>query len=461
MKHLAEYLTPEEASERLRTLAESLGGAEVAAVRNLDYIHSPIEFYPLAPRVSGPLDRIAAFVVDMDGTSTTTEPLALHALEYMVRRITNRRAREDWPGLDPVVDYPHVIGNSNYRHTEFLLNRYGREVDPGAFRAAFIEAVLWTLADMDDPHRLRDVRLNARNAGLGPMLDDPAFRCAAEGGGVDMESAEESAAPFVQRFADLFETPSPAAHIAAALDIYYYRYHAILRLVEHGEGERLSRELLGQAGRRLVEPMAGYGVFLALAKGLLGEEAGNMAPSLLATLPEASAARSLPEGEARARLERLGRHFEESPAEVGLVTASIAYEAHATMRAIFDVMRDEVESWPVSPERRKACRTLFSDYRAAFDGFVTASDASEARLKPHRDLYAIALFQMSIPKDDYARCIGLEDSEPGILSLRAAGVGCAVALPNHDTQRQNYQAAAHVIQGGLPELILDHNLLLA
>jgi hypothetical protein len=35
-----------------------------------------------------------------------------------------------------------------------------------------------------------------------------------------------------------------------------------------------------------------------------------------------------------------------------------------------------------------------------------------------------------------------------------------VALPNRDTSRQDYQAAAKVIRGGLPELILVHNLLL-
>ena len=44
--------------------------------------------------------------------------------------------------------------------------------------------------------------------------------------------------------------------------------------------------------------------------------------------------------------------------------------------------------------------------------------------------------------------------------LRAAGIGCAIALPNRDTRRQDYTAAAEVVRGGLPELILARNLLL-
>ncbi len=460
MRQLAEYLTPEDAAEQLRALAGDLNADEVAVVRNLDYIYAPFELYPLAPRVSGPLDRIAAFAVDMDGTSTTTEPLALHSLEYMVRRFTNRPAKEQWTGLDPVKDYPFVIGNSNFRHTEFLVQRYGDQLDPDALREAFIESVLWTLSAMTDPQRRRDVTLNAVNSGLGPMLNDPDFLRVTGNSEVDSGNAASKAQPFVEKYGSDFTTPNPAARIAAALDIYYYRYHSILRLVEQGEGHRLSEELLGEKGRHLVEPMPGYGVFFALVKGWLGAEAANLAPELMAALPEDSHAAGMDEDEARARLECLGRRFEETPARVGLVTASIAYETHATIKAIFDVMREEAGAWPISDARRAAIQERFSDYHAAYDGFVNATDASEARLKPHRDLYAIALFQMSIPKEDYARCIGLEDSEPGIISLRAAGVGCAVALPNHDTRRQNYAAAAHVVHGGLPELILGYNLLL-
>lgn len=457
MDKLARYLSPEDAAALMQHTADGLGATEVAVVRNLEYVFAPVEFYPLAPRVTEPLDRIAAFAVDMDGTSTTTEPLAVHSLEYMVRRFTNRLTKEQWAGLDHEKDYPYIIGNSNFRHTEFLVDRYEALVDQMALRDAFFESLVWTLGCMDDRHRRKDITLDAVNCGLSGLLADAEFKRVVSSGEVSSENAAEVSRQFVDRYGSDFETPNRSALISAVLDIYYYRYHSILRLVESGEGSRLSEELLGEPGRHLVEPMPGYAVFLALVKGLLGDDAPAMAPELLRHLP----AGTISEADAETVLTNLGKRFEAEPARVGLVTASIAYETHATIRAIFDVMREEVARWPILEEKRTAIISAFSDYAAFYDGFVCATDASEARLKPHRDLYAIALYRMSIPREDYPRCIGLEDSEPGIISLRAAGVGCAVALPNHDTGRQNYQAAAHIVHGGLPEFILLRNLLLA
>ena len=453
MKKLAEYLSVEDAAVLMRKTADEIGASEVAVVRNLGYVYSPVEVYPLAPKVTEPMDRIAAFAVDMDGTSTTTEPLALHSLEYMVRRFTNRMTREEWPGLDRTLDYPYVIGNSNFRHTEFLVNRYEAHLDVDALRSAFIEALLWTLACMDDRHRLKDIRIDAVNCGLEPLLADPEFNALKESGDVTSENAAALARTFDERYRSAFDVSHHSALVSAALDVYYLRYHSILRLVERGEGKRLSGELLGDSSRHLVEPMPGYGVFLALIKGFLGEHAAKLAPVLLAHCPGDKA-------EAERRLADLGRRFQRRPARIGLVTASIAYETHATIRAIFEVMREESAEWPLPGEMLSDLDAFFTDYMSAYDGFVCATDASEARLKPHRDLYTIALYQMSIPRKDYCRCVGLEDTEPGIISLRASGVGCAVALPNHDTTQQSYQAAAHVVHGGLPELILKHNLLL-
>ncbi|MCP4245442.1 MAG: hypothetical protein GY778_00180, partial [bacterium] len=104
MEKLARYLTPDDAAETLRSLAAQVGATEYAQVPNLDYVFAPFELYPLTPRVSAPLDHIAAFTVDMDGTSTTTEPLALHSLEYMVRRFTGLRTPQQWAGFDPQLD---------------------------------------------------------------------------------------------------------------------------------------------------------------------------------------------------------------------------------------------------------------------------------------------------------------------------------------------------------------------
>ncbi|MBU0617684.1 MAG: hypothetical protein KKI02_08195 [Planctomycetes bacterium] len=462
MERLAEYLDRERAAKLLEQLAAELGATEFARVRNLDYVYTPGEFYPLAPHVRPPLERIVAFAVDMDGTSTTTEPLALHALEYMVRRFTGRLTRAEWAGLDVKLDYPHVIGNSNFRHTEFLVERYRKHLDRGALCQAFFEAVCWTLACMSDMQRRRDVTRNAQNCGLADLLKDPDFKRLVEAGTVTAENVGQAVAPFVRRWGGAFCYEHLGELVPAALDIYYMRYHSILRLIEQGRGAELSRELLGESGRRLIEPMPGYDVFLPLIKGWLGAEIDGLYESLREELPGSPPGDHPPttlDG-APARLVRLAEHFQSNPAKFALVTASISYEAHASMKEVIAVTAERVRHWPIAAEHRDRIAERLANHQAAFDGFVNATDACEHRLKPHRDLYSLALQQMSIPKKDYCCCVGLEDTEPGIIALRAAGIGCAVALPNRDTSRQNYSAATMVVHGGLPELILIHNLLL-
>ncbi|MGB9626749.1 MAG: hypothetical protein ACPMAQ_17995, partial [Phycisphaerae bacterium] len=392
MDRLAHYLDVAESAETLRRLAAELGVSEFAQVRNLDYVFSPWEIYPLAPRITPPLERIVAFAVDMDGTSTTTEPLALHALEYMVRRLTGRMTTARWGGLDPVRDHPYVIGNSNFRHTEFLVQRYRDHLNPEAFRQAFFEALAWTLANMTDPQRRRDIAQNARNCGLGEMLADPAFQTLVKEETIDEANAARLVTPFLERYGPTFHWDHLSAMVSAALDIYYMRYHAILRRIEQGEGERLGRELLGEAGRRLVEPMPGYDVFVPLIKGWLGPEIDALYEPLRAeqrAQPGPTHSAAAPDT-VRARLVRLAGHFRREPAKLGLVTASIAYETHAVMKEVVRVMAERIGNWPVPAACRDRILAHLADYRGVFDGFICASDACEPRLKPHRDLYSLA-----------------------------------------------------------------------
>jgi beta-phosphoglucomutase-like phosphatase (HAD superfamily) len=128
------------------------------------------------------------------------------------------------------------------------------------------------------------------------------------------------------------------------------------------------------------------------------------------------------------------------------------------MHEVIRVMAEDVGRWPIDSATRDRIAAGLADYRRVFDGFINASDACEPRLKPHRDLYSLAMHQMAVSKPDYPYCIGIEDTEPGIIALRAAGIGCAVALPNHDTSRQDYSAATSIAHGGLPELILMKHL---
>jgi HAD superfamily hydrolase (TIGR01509 family) len=459
---LAQYLSLEGAQAQLAAMAAEVGTDAFVQVRNLDYIPNSFELYPLAPASALPLPGIAAFAVDMDGTSTTTEPLALHSLEYMVRRFTNQLTVEQWPGLDPVHDHPYVIGNSNFRHTEFLVERYRDRLDHDAFCQAYFEAVAWTLACMEDPQRRRDIVLNARNVGLAALVEDRSLVTLTRTAGLDDTTVAELVKPLVAKHGAAFRYEHLSELVSAALDIYYYRYHAIMRKMEAGDSAALAQQLLGDSGRRLVEPMPGYEVFIPLIKGWLGADADAVFEPLVgqlrATGPDQ--AETLDVDAARQRFGQLARHFAMQPAKVALVTASIAYEAHACMREVIRVMAELVQDWPVAAATRETLAAELSDYRRVFDGFVCATDACEPRLKPHRDLYSLALFQMSISKAQYGRCVGIEDTEPGIIALRAAGIGCAVALPNHDTSRQDYSAATHIAPGGLPQLLLADNLLL-
>ncbi len=459
MKKLAEYLSIDETVKLLRTNAGGLGVREFAVVKNLDYIFSPVEVYPLAPKVMGPLDDIAAVAMDMDGTSTTTEPLALNSLEYMVRRFTGRVTKEEWPGLDHEKDYPFIIGSSNFRHTEFLVRRYEQDVKPNALRQAFFETVVWTLSNMQDKGRIKDITQNAVNCGLRPLLDDSDFKKLVDSKMITDENVAENATPFVAKYGERFRTSNFNALVAACLDIYYTRYHTILKRIEAGEGDKLSKELLGSESRHLIEPMPGFAIYMALIKGLLGDEIEDLFDELKKGLLANSRVGYSQEriDSKKPVLKPLAAHFRRHPAKTALVTASIFYEANVCMKEIMHVAGLEIEKWPIPDEKKKEVLERFSDYRNVYEGFVTASDSSEARLKPHRDLYSIALYQMSIPREQYPSCIVLEDTEPGIIAARAAGISLACALPNRDTTRQDYSAASFILHGGLPELILFHN----
>lgn len=456
------YHDARSAALALHASAQAIGATEFAQVRNLGYVASPHTMYPLAPRATPPLPHVAAFAVDMDGTSTTTEPLALHALEYMVRRFTGLRSRAEWAGLDEQRDHPHVIGNSNFRHAEFLLERYGDRLRPEALRAAFFESLVWTLSNMRDEQRRGEIRRTARQCGLDALLDDADFVALVSRGPISETEVARAIESPLARFGPAFRLDHAGARTAAALDVYYMRYHAMLARIARGESDAVAREVFGDGPvGGLIEPMPAYDVFLPLVKGWLGEEAGLLCEPLRQALRPGGASAGEPLERSRARLASLGRTFERSPARLALVTASIAYEAHAVMKEVVRVIAQRCLSWPISAARRERIAAGLSDYRRVFDGFVNASDAHEARLKPHPDLYSIALFQMSIPREQYGHVVGLEDTEPGVVSLRAAGIGCAVALPNRDTTGQDYRAAAEVVRGGLPELILARNLLLA
>jgi beta-phosphoglucomutase-like phosphatase (HAD superfamily) len=439
------FISADEAARRVAALGE-----QFALVANPAYVHPPVELYPLAPKIAGPVRRLAAAVMDMDGTTTTTETLCLHSLEQMVRRITGRPTPQQWAGLDRGRDYPHVIGNSTTRHVEYLIRTYGPQIRRDAFARALLEAALWQLAVGADPKRRQEVAATLRALGWADVPADPRVQAAIERGRFDPAAATDMLGALAAKYEPALRIDDFADRVRGAIDVYYYRYHEILAALAAGEGAELAQTLTG--GRRLIEPMPAVGVFLALVKGWLGEAAGGLYELLCAELPDGL---DLPDPDAgRRRLARLGTVFAGQPLRIAVVTSSIRYEADIVLGEVLSVLREQVAQWPV-------CRDLaerFSSVPAVWDAFVTASDSSEIRLKPHRDLYSIALHALGVGPGRFGEVVGFEDSESGTIAIRAAGVGLCVAVPFADTAGHDLSAAAHVLRHGLAEAILKHNL---
>lgn len=359
---------------------------EMAVVVNPVGIYPEFDLYPLVPKITG-FDSLLGVITDMDGTTTTTEKLCLQSLEFMVREITGGRVKT----LDKKRDYRYIIGNSTTRHVEYLLQTYGGLIDEAAFFRSYQSAAGWILNRGQDESRKGEVRATLRVLGISNRRDDFGLR------------------------------------VRMAVDIYYQRYHEILLAISEKREKR-----------NLIEPMPNVGMFLALIKGFLGEEAGLLDGGL----------------------SDLGKVFEARPVKIALVTSSIFYEANIVLGEIFRLLRTQIEAWPISVVRKQKLLGNFEDYSRFYDAVVTASDSNEIRLKPHRDLYSIALRQMGIPVDKFDQVLGLEDSESGLIAMRAAGIRAAVAVPFKETSGHNFEAASYILRGGLRELIADWRLFL-
>ncbi len=456
MKELDTFIGSEKAAKIIRET-----GKEFAVVKNPSYIHPSFELYPLADKITEPVTVLKAAVMDMDGTTTTTESLCIHALEFMIRKITNRMSQEVWEGLDRRKDYPHIIGNSTTKHVEYLIDTYEMHINNDALHEAYLYAAIWTLVYGKDPGRVAEVTQNLLNLGCGALLKDESLSEQRISDYKKTEIFDE----LITRLNDIYlpelNIRSHSDLVRAGIDIYYQRYHEILEKIQLGQGDGLARELLGSADQHLIEPMKGIGIFIALVKGWLGDEIARLIPLLKEQLAEkgmewdAAGTTGIDE-----HLIARSRYFEKNPLKVAVVTSSILYEAKIVMAEVFRVLESEVRNWPVSEQRKQKLLEKFSSYQNVYDGFITATDSSEIRLKPHRDLYSIALYQLGIPKEEFKAVMGFEDSESGTIAIRAAGIGLCLAVPFSDTQHHDFRAASHILHGGLPETILKHKVFL-
>ncbi|MFZ5518803.1 MAG: hypothetical protein ACOY90_19390 [Candidatus Zhuqueibacterota bacterium] len=438
-------------------------GDEFIAIKNPDYIYSRYDICPLAPKITTNQDRLVAVVQDMDGTTTTTENLCLHSLETMVRQFSGRMTTQQWAGLDRDADYPHIIGNSTTKHVEYLVRTYQSRFDVNHFRHAYLKAALLTLKQGRDATRKREVMQTLSHFSCGDIVREMEIGRWLQDASGDAEffDADEIRA-LVQRYTERIRFGSEIDQVRAAIDVYYQRYHEILAKIAGGQADDL-KGLLPDENMNLIEPMPGVAVFLATIKGWLGDDLDRFSQHLtdaLRTNPHVTAAESrLAEG--RQQLKRIGGYFQAHPLKIAIVTSSIAYEAEIVLAEVFKMIRRQVSDWDVRPEKKAFLLQAFENPGQVFDAIITASDSSEIRLKPHRDLYSLALHQLGIPAADYNKVIGFEDSESGLIAIRAAGIGLCVAVPFADTQGHDLSHASHILKGGLPEALLLHQAFLS
>lgn len=249
--------------------------------------------------------------------------------------------------------------------------------------------------------------------------------------------------------------------VRAAVDIYYQRYHFILKRIDAGQGDAVAAEVFGDPDKHLIRPMKGTGVFLAMLKGWLGADAAFCFDEFAEHLSRMGMDRPRrDERTSRAQLAALGAYFERNPAAVAVVTSSILYEADIVLSEVFRVLAREVAAWDIPSEKSRLIANRFAEYSRCYDAFITASDSSEIRLKPHRDLYSMALHAMGIPPESFHRVAGFEDSESGTIAIRASGIPLCCALPFPETEGHDFKAASYVARGGIPEVVLSKRVFL-
>lgn len=413
---------------------------EFVLIKNPEFVHPEYEIVPLASKIQKP-EKLIAAVMDMDGTTTTTEELCIESLEFMIRKMSGLLSKESWSGVTQD-DYPHIIGNSTTKHIEYLINTYSHLLNKRETIYSFIDAIIWTLYEGKSEQRKKEVLDLLKSYHISIELIEKIN----ESDALKQKNIDAEILSSIENKLDLDDFSSL---VKIGIEIYYQHYHQYLL--------DLSRNPQLNLQKKLIEPLPGVSIFLTLIKGLLGSEAENLAEKLIEEFKRKNKSSSAEFNldEVKSLLRNLGIYFEKNPLKVAVVTSSIFYEADIVLSEVFNQMKLDIMNWKISDERKSEILKKFSSYQNYYDAIVTATDAYEFRLKPHRDLYSIALYRLGINKNDFDKVVGFEDSQSGTIAIRAAGIGCCVAVPFPQTQGHNLEAASYILWNGLPEFILN------
>jgi len=420
-------------------------------IHNPPYVFPPWELCPMAHVATELADGAEGVVMDMDGTTTTTEVLCIESLAKMTAAMCGRSLENASQYLDPVRDYPNIIGNSTTKHVEYLIQQYGASFQVESICRHFLESTAWTISQGMDVNRKKEALNSLIVLGLSELDQDPDWNRLLSAGEPERQ---EGLTALVSRCLGRLTVNSLTEQSRAGIEIYYRHYHATLAEIRKQGGSS------GGAGKAMIEPMPGIGITLALLKGWLGEELAQLRDPLIAALLERNDSADTKTVLSREGLAQLGRYFERHPVKLALVTSSIGSEAAIVLDEVFRVLVSEAGDWKISSGRKDVLLDAFQSPARVYDAQITASDSSEIRLKPHRDLYSMALHTMGISPEDFHKVAGFEDSESGTIAIRTAGIPLCCALPFAMTQHHRFEAASMVCIGGLPEVILNRNFFL-
>jgi beta-phosphoglucomutase-like phosphatase (HAD superfamily) len=438
----------QQATDHLQSLS-----TEFTVIENYGVAFPPFDVVPLAPKFPRPSGPLRALLMDMDGTTTLTEDLCIHAHQQVLRDVTRRAdGISNMSDLCPEKDYPYIIGTSASANVAYLLTNYGHHIVPESLRLAFLRASVWNLNDQRDPIRRAEAETTLRICGGDRLLHTSEFTDLLVLTALDALPREEQIHAKLRGLDVALEFRTEEQIGRALLEIYYEHLHGHFAAIRRGEGARVAREVYGDDTRPAIAPLAGVGLALALARGHMAEY-----PAETIAMAEQLAGRSATPEEQQA-LATAAVNFQQQPVLVGLVTSSGYYEARTILLEVFRGLRIEVAKWPVPQALRDTLAEAFQSPEHYYDAIITADESHEIRLKPFRDLYSIAARSLNLDAAALRNTVGFEDTWAGVTAMRTAGVGIPCAVPFEGSKSHDFSLASHVFEGGVPQAILKHAL---